>query len=130
VLPILLLLLRPRAPAHHLSDSCLALLIMPLHFAHSLLPPPPACRLLLKVFPTRVKLQAPPAGPAATRHLRRLQQDAAEEAEEENYRVAAAVAASTGVALPPKSSGIYAAVGASGKAASRQEWRKVCYTVL
>ncbi|KAL4437954.1 hypothetical protein ABPG77_004175 [Micractinium sp. CCAP 211/92] len=84
---------------------------------------PNARKLLLKVFPTRVKLQPPPAGPAAARHLHRLQQDAEEAAEEENYRAAAAAAASTGVSLPPKSSGLY--VGAGGRVLSKADWRKV-----
>ena len=52
------------------------------------------------MFPTRVKLQPPPTGPTALRHLARMQQDAAEAAEEENYRVAAAVAASRVWSLP------------------------------
>lgn len=81
-----------------------------------------ACsRLLLKVFPTRVKLQPPPAGPAALRHLARMQRDVAEAAEEDNYRVATAVAASTGVAVPPKASGIYS----GSKALNRADWGKV-----
>lgn len=42
---------------------------------------PNARKLLAKIFLTRVKLQAPPAGPAAVRHGQRLQRDAAEEAE-------------------------------------------------
>ncbi len=42
---------------------------------------PNARKLLGKIFLTRVKLQAPPAGPAAVRHGQRLQRDAAEEAE-------------------------------------------------
>lgn len=84
----------------------------------------PLPRLLLKVFPTRVKLQPPPAGPAAARHLQRLQQDAADAAEEENYRAAAAAAASTGVLLPPKSSGLYAGL-AGGRVLSKADWRKV-----
>lgn len=42
---------------------------------------PNAHKLLSKIFLTRVKLQAPPAGPAAVRHGQRLQRDAAEEAE-------------------------------------------------
>ncbi|KAL4425684.1 hypothetical protein ABPG75_009700 [Micractinium tetrahymenae] len=85
---------------------------------------PNARKLLLKVFPTRVKLQPPPAGPAAARHLQRLQQDAAEAAEEENFRAAAAAAASTGVSLPPKSSGLYAGVQ-GGRVLSKADWRKV-----
>lgn len=85
---------------------------------------PPTPRLLLKVFPTRVKLQPPPAGPAAARHLQRLQQDAAEAAEEENYRAAAAAAASTGLTVPPKSSGLYAGL-AGGRVLSKSDWRKV-----
>lgn len=85
---------------------------------------PNARKLLLKVFPTRVKLQPPPAGPAAARHLQRLQQDAAEAAEEENYRAAAAAAASTGLTVPPKSSGLYAGL-AGGRVLSKSDWRKV-----
>jgi hypothetical protein len=79
-----------------------------------------------------VRLQPPPAGPAALRHQQRMQRDAAEEAEEENYRAASSVAASSGVRIPPKSSGIYgSAVGGGGSAAdggkalSRQDWGKV-----
>ena len=89
------------------------------------------CRLLLKVFPTRVRLQPPPAGPAALRHQQRMQRDAAEEAEEENYRAASSVAASSGVRIPPKASDIYGGGGGSGSAAdggktlSRQDWGKV-----
>ena len=86
-------------------------------------PAPPWRRLLLRLFPTRVKLAPPPAGPAAARHQQRMQRDVAEEAEEENYRVAAAVAASTGVAIPPKASGIYG--GSPGARLSRGDWGKV-----
>jgi hypothetical protein len=81
------------------------------------------CRLLLKLFPTRVKLLPPPAGAVAARHQRRMAADAAEEAEEENYRAAAAVAASTGVRIPPKRAGIYEA-GPSGRPLSRADWGK------
>lgn len=79
-------------------------------------------RLLERAFPTRVRLQAPPAGPASARHLARLQRDAAAAAEEDNCRAAAAVAASSGVALPPKSSGVFEAP--SGKALSRSDWSR------
>lgn len=75
------------------------------------------------MFPTRVKLQPPPAGPLAVRHQQRMQRDADEEAEEENYRAASAIAASTGVAIPPKGSGVYGT--SSGKALSRADWGKV-----
>eukprot|EP00887_Chlorella_sp_A99_P000837 scaffold5.g837.t1 len=79
--------------------------------------------LLPKLFPTRVKLQPPPPGPLAVRHQQRMHQDQARAMEEENYRAAAAVAAGTGVSLPPKSSGLYEAP--RGWPYSRQEWGKV-----
>ncbi|PSC75359.1 ATPase family AAA domain-containing 1 [Micractinium conductrix] len=81
---------------------------------------PNSRKLLLRTFPTRVRLLPPPAGPAALLHQQRLARDEAEEAEEENFRGASAVAAATGVALPPKSSGVYG----NSKVLSRGDWRK------
>lgn len=85
-------------------------------------------RLLLRLFPTRVKLLKPPPGPLAVQHQQQIEQDAAQQLEEDSYRAAAAVAASTGVSIPPKASGIYA--GSASASASKQpmrkpEWRKV-----
>ncbi len=54
------------------------------------------CRVLPRLFPTRVKLQPPPSGPAALRHQQRMAKDALEAAEEENYRAARATAVSAG----------------------------------
>ncbi|GAB4821855.1 hypothetical protein N2152v2_008901 [Parachlorella kessleri] len=64
-------------------------------------------RVLPRLFPTRVKLQPPPSGPAALRHQQRMARDALEAAEEDNFRAARATAVSAGVSLPPKSSGLY-----------------------
>lgn len=84
--------------------------------------------LLPKAFPTRVKLQPPPSGPAGARHRARMQRDAADERRADNFGRASAVGASAGVAVPAKGSEVYASDAAAapgGGALPREAWEKV-----
>lgn len=54
------------------------------------------CRILSKLFTTRVKLAAPPEGAAAARHNARIAQDADKILASENYMVLKTLASAAG----------------------------------
>ena len=54
------------------------------------------CRILSKLFTTRVKLAAPPEGAAAAKHNARIAQDADKILARDNHRVLKTLAAAVG----------------------------------